>query len=70
MRVLVCIDQQEWPGKEIPAISAQVENMLCGQENQFLGNREVQYQGNHFKIVQDTRYPQSDQRVIGIRCIS
>ena len=69
MNIRVCVDPNEWPGKEIPQITAQVESILGADENGILLNQLISYRGNQFKIVRDTRYPQANSRVIGIRCI-
>ena len=69
MNIRVCVDPHEWPGREILHITAQVENILGANENCILLNQIISYQGNRFRIVSDTRYPQADSRVIGIRYI-
>lgn len=68
-KIRVCVDPHEWPGREIPEISAQIRALLGRQENGILRGQTVSHDGRTFRIVQDTRYPDSDSRVIGIRCV-
>lgn len=69
MKVFVCIDQNEWPGKEIPEISKQVERLLDGDPNRYLKGQKVSHEENTFRIIQDVQYPQADGRVLVLRCI-
>lgn len=71
MRITYVIDEHEWPGREIPEITAQLGGLFEGAPETIslkLKGRKVSYEENYFRILQTTSYPQSDRTVVVLRC--